>query len=66
LVFSQDFVFNGTTYNFNRLTPHGFTSIVLASNIPLAGAGTPDFPLVFAGAGSNVAIGGALSALPSH
>jgi hypothetical protein len=57
LVFSQDFVFNGTTYNFKQLTPYGFTSTVLASNIPLAGAGTPDFPLVFTGAGSNVAIG---------
>ncbi len=62
LVSSRPFVFKGETYNLARLLPHGFTFFTLSSNIPLGGS--PVFPLVFTAAGSGVAIGGELSALP--
>jgi hypothetical protein len=61
LVSSQDFVFNGQTFNLRRLTPHGVTITVLMNSTPLAG--TADFPVAFAAAGSAVAIGSRLSAL---
>jgi hypothetical protein len=62
LVSSQGFSFKGQSYDFARLIPHGFTVYTLSSNIPLGGAMAP--PLIFTAAGSAVAIGGALSALP--
>jgi hypothetical protein len=61
LVSSQDFVFNGQTFNLKRLTPHGVAITVLTNTTPIAG--TPDFPVAFAAAGSAVAIGSRLSAL---
>jgi hypothetical protein len=62
LVSSRDFAFRGRTYNFGRLIPHGFTNVSMHGSIPLTQPGT--FPLVFAGGGSGIAIGGALSTLP--
>lgn len=62
LKWSKNFEFRGKTYNFKRLIPNGFTNGAAAAgtkNFPVAG-----FPVVFAGAGSFVAIGGPLSALP--
>ncbi len=61
---SRDFVFDGKTYNFKNLVPHGFTVSSFGSNIPLGGGTTPPtFPLVFTGAGSGIAVGGPLSGL---
>jgi hypothetical protein len=64
LVSSSDFTFNGQTYNFRYLVPHGFVTIAYGSNVPLAGAGSATYPLVFTFGGTNLAIGGALSSLP--
>jgi len=61
LVSSADFVFNGQTLNFKTLTPHGVTLTRLTNPAPIAGAGTAEFPLVFAAAGSGVSIGSRLS-----
>ena len=61
---SLDFAFKGKTYNFANLIPHGFTVSTLSSNIPAPGAAVFGFPLVFPAAGSAVAVGGMLSALP--
>ena len=61
---SQDFTFRGQSYNFARLLPHGFTITTLSGNVPLGNTTPPKPPLVFAAAGSGVAIGGPLSGLP--
>ena len=61
LVSGVDFTFQGRTYNFNKLVPNGITHLFTASNTVLTGTGT--FPLAFALAGSNLAIGSKLSAL---
>ncbi len=61
---SKDFHFRGKTYNFRQLIPNGFTNgpaTAGTANFPAIEAG---FPLVSAGAGSFVAIGGLWSALP--
>jgi hypothetical protein len=61
---SRNFVFNGQTFNFRKLIPHGFTLSVLGSNVPLPNAGITGIPIVFAVAGSGFAIGGELSSFP--
>ncbi len=61
LVSSVDFTFQGNVYNFKKLVPNGITHIFTASNTVLTG--TAAFPLAFALAGSDLAIGSKLSAL---
>jgi hypothetical protein len=63
ILVSADFVFNGQTWNLKALTPHGVTLTRLTNPAPTAGAGTAEFPLVFAVAGSGVSIGSRLSTL---
>jgi len=58
LVWSRPFLFKGHVYDFANLVGHGVTLAGMVSNVPLADAGTPDFPLVFAGGGSATALGG--------
>jgi hypothetical protein len=63
LKWSKDFVFQGKTYNFRHLIPNGFTNGGgVGGNANLAVS--PAFPIVSAGAGCFVAIGGPWSALP--
>ena len=66
LVSSENFLFKGQTYNFERLVPHGFTSIALSGNVPLGNPIPSAPPLVFSAAGSGLAIGGSLSGLPQR
>ncbi len=61
LVSSQSFTFDGQTYNFNRIAPHGITFAQFFSTNPQTG--TAAYPYAFAGAGSTIAVGGILSAL---
>ena len=61
---ATDFTFNGNVYNLRQLLPHGFTFFTLSANAPVGNSSPPVPPLVFPAAGSAVAIGGALSALP--
>ena len=63
LLGSADFVFNGQVLNLKALTPHGVTLTRLTNPTPIAGAGTTEFPLVFAVAGSGLSIGSRLSTL---
>jgi hypothetical protein len=55
LMWSTNFEFGGRTYNFNRIAPNGITFAQFLSTAPQAG--TPDFPLTFAGSGSVFAVG---------
>jgi hypothetical protein len=66
LASSENFSFKGQTYNFERLIPHGFTSIALSGNVPLGNPNASAPPRVFAAAGSGLAIGGSLSGLPQR
>jgi hypothetical protein len=55
LMWSSSFKFGGQTYNFNRITPNGITFAQFFSTAPQAG--TADYPVTFAGAGSVFAVG---------
>lgn len=52
---SRPFTFNGRTYNFNRIAPHGITFAQFLSSAPITGI--TDYPIAFAGAGATMAIG---------
>jgi hypothetical protein len=56
LLSSQSFTFDGQTFNFNRITPHGIIFAQFVSTSPLSG--TTDYPVAFAGFGTTMAIGG--------
>jgi hypothetical protein len=58
---SQSFTFDGLTYDFNRIAPHGITFAQFLSTTPLTGI--TDYPVAFAAAGTTTAVGGSLSAL---
>jgi hypothetical protein len=64
LLSAVNFTFNGSTYNLGRLLPHGFTFIALGGNVPIGDGNPPVPPLVFTAAGSAIALGGPLSAIP--
>ena len=55
LSYSRRFTFDGGTYNFDRITPHGITFAQFADMTPLTGAG--DYPIAFAVVGTTTAIG---------
>ena len=61
LLSSQSFTFDGQTFDFNRITPHGITFAQFFSTTPLAGI--TGYPVALAGAGTTMAIGGSLSDL---
>lgn len=63
LLSSHDFTFNGQTFNFNRIAPHGITFAQFFSSTPLAGI--DGYPAAFPGAGAVIAIGAKISALGS-
>jgi hypothetical protein len=52
---SKSFTFNGQSFNFDEVAPHGITFAQFFSTKPLTGI--MDYPLAFAGAGSTTAIG---------
>jgi hypothetical protein len=56
LLSSQSFTFDGQTFNFNRIAPHGITFAQFFSTTPLTGI--PDYPVAFAGAGTTIAVAG--------
>jgi hypothetical protein len=53
---SRSFKFDGQTFNFNRITPHGITFAQFFSSTPLPGI--TDYPVAFAATGTTMAIGG--------
>jgi hypothetical protein len=53
---SQDFTFNGKTYNFNRMVPNGITFASFFSATPQS-TGRSDYPVAFAAAGTTMAVG---------
>ena len=53
---SQRFTFDGRTYNFSRIVPHGITFSQFLSTTPITGI--TNYPIAFAGAGATMAIGG--------
>jgi hypothetical protein len=55
LSWSSSFEFGGKIYNFNHIAPNGITFAQFLSTVPQAG--TTDYPVTFAGAGSVFAIG---------
>jgi len=57
LGFSQEFTFNGQTYNFCRMVPNGITFASFFSSTPQS-TGRADYPVAFAAAGTTVAVGG--------
>jgi hypothetical protein len=61
LASSQDFTFDGQTFNFKRLAPHGVTFAGTISNQLLPGI--PGFSSVLPFAADAVAVGGRLSTL---
>jgi hypothetical protein len=63
LLSSQRFTFDGKTFSFDRITPHGITFAQFFSTSPLTG--TVDYPVAFAGVGTTMAVGGSQSALES-
>jgi len=63
LLSSRDFTFNGRTFNFNRIAPHGITFAQFFSSTPISGAGFGDYSVVFPGAGATIAVGSKLSVL---
>jgi hypothetical protein len=58
---SQSFSFDGRTYDFNHITPHGITFAQFFSTRPLTGI--TDYPVAFAAVGTTMAVGRSLSAL---
>jgi hypothetical protein len=55
LVSSSRFTFDGKTYNFDRIAPHGITFAQFFSTSPQTGVG--DYSIAFAGAGTVFAVG---------
>jgi len=55
LLSSQRFTFNGRTYNFSRIAPHGITFAQFLSTTPITGIA--DYQVAFAGAGATMAVG---------
>jgi hypothetical protein len=55
LLSSSSFQFDGQTYNFKRIAPHGITFAQFFSTAP--GAGTTEYPVTFSGAGTVIAVG---------
>jgi hypothetical protein len=55
LLSSQGFTFDGQTFNFDRIAPHGITFAQFFSTSPLTG--TADYPVAFSGAGTTLAVG---------
>jgi hypothetical protein len=55
LMWSSNLEFGGQSYNFNRMAPNGITFAQFLSAAPQAG--TADYPVTFAGAGSVSAVG---------
>ena len=55
LSFSRRFTFDGGTYNFDRIAPHGITFAQFVDMTPLTGV--TDYPVAFAAVGSTTAIG---------
>jgi hypothetical protein len=55
LLSSQRFTFDGRTYNFSRIAPHGITFAQFLSTTPITGI--TDYPIAFAGAGATMAVG---------
>jgi hypothetical protein len=60
LASSRSFTFDGQTFNFDRIAPHGVTFAQFFSSTPLSGI--TDYPVAFAAAGSTTAVGGIPSA----
>lgn len=58
---SQNFTFDGQTFNFNRISPDGITFAQFFSSTPIAGAGITGYSDVFPGAGAVMAVGSKLS-----
>ena len=52
---SRRFTFDGKTYNFKRMTPHGITFSQFLNTTPITGIA--DYPVAFAGAGATMAVG---------
>jgi hypothetical protein len=65
LTSSEDFAFNGKTYNFGQLAPNGFTVCATgsASGLPVNGVAPGTAPFTVTGYGSAVTLGGLLSGL---
>lgn len=61
LLSSQSFTFDGQTFCFDRIAPHGITFAQFFSTSPLTG--TTDYPVAFAGAGTTISVGRSPSAL---
>ena len=64
LLSSQNFTFEGKTFNFNRISPDGITFAQFFSSAPLAGltsAGYTGYSVGFPGAGAVMAVGSTLS-----
>jgi len=55
---SQDFTFNGKTYNFHRMVPNGITFASFFSATPQT-TGLSNYPVAFAAAGTTIAVGSA-------
>jgi hypothetical protein len=56
LLSSRSFKWNGQTFNFNRIAPHGITFAQFFSTTLLPGI--TDYPVAFAAAGTTMAVGG--------
>lgn len=55
LAWSSNFEFGGHAYNFNRIAPNGITFAQFLGGAPQAG--TTEYPVTFAGAGTVFAVG---------
>lgn len=53
---SQEFMFNGQTYNFNRMVPNGITFASFFSSTPQS-TGRTDYPVALTAAGTTIAVG---------
>jgi hypothetical protein len=56
LVSGGRFEFDGVTFDFNKIAPHGITFVQFFSTTPQTG--TTEYPDAFAGAGATIAVGG--------
>jgi len=61
LLSSQNFTFNGQTFNFNCISPDGTTFAQFLSSTPIPGAEFGDYTAVYAGADAVTAVGSKLS-----
>jgi hypothetical protein len=59
LGYSRSFTYEGKDFNFNRIAPHGVTFAQFFNTVPLPGI--THYSLVFAGAGTTIALGGSVS-----